>query len=221
MGTEDWVFKGTKLITNTKKQKLVCLPLQSLEALCMLSHSVLSDSLWPFGLEPARLLCPWNSTGKPTGVGCHFLLQGIFATRGLNLCRLCLLHCSRILYPLSHQESPNYKVKTHIPTTLVKIDNIVSVYSRSPLYFFTNFSTQQINHYSKLSHNHFHAFLYHFMTNVYNDWSPLGWTGWISLQSKGLSRVFSNTTVQKHQFFSAQLSSQSNSHIHTRPLAKL
>ena len=47
------------------------------------------------------------------------------------------------------------------------------------------------------------------------DWSPLGWTGWISSQSKGLSRVFSNTTVQKHQFFSAQLSSQSNSHIHT------
>ena len=47
------------------------------------------------------------------------------------------------------------------------------------------------------------------------DWSPLGWTGWISLQSKGLSRVFSNTTVQKHQFFSAQLSLQSNSHIHT------
>ena len=46
------------------------------------------------------------------------------------------------------------------------------------------------------------------------DWSPSGWTGWISLQSKGLSRVF-NTTVQKHQFFGAQLSSQSNSHIHT------
>ena len=44
------------------------------------------------------------------------------------------------------------------------------------------------------------------------DWSPLGWTGWISLQSKGLSRVFSNTTVQKHQFFGPQLSSQSNSH---------
>ena len=45
------------------------------------------------------------------------------------------------------------------------------------------------------------------------DWSPLGWTGWISLQSKGLLRVFYNTTVQKHQFFSAQLSSQFNSHI--------
>ena len=49
------------------------------------------------------------------------------------------------------------------------------------------------------------------------DWSPLGWTDWISLQSKGLSRVFSNTTVQKHQFLSTQLSSQSNSHIHTWP----
>ena len=52
------------------------------------------------------------------------------------------------------------------------------------------------------------------------DWSPLGWTDWISLQSKGLSRVFSNTTVQKHQFFGAQPSSQSNSHIHTWPVEK-
>ena len=52
------------------------------------------------------------------------------------------------------------------------------------------------------------------------DWSPLGWTGWISLQSKGLSRVFSNTIVQKHQFFGTQVSSQSNSHIHTWPLEK-
>ena len=52
------------------------------------------------------------------------------------------------------------------------------------------------------------------------DWSPLGWTGWISLQSKGLSRVFSSTTVQKHQFFGAQVSSQSNSHIHTWLLEK-
>ena len=51
-------------------------------------------------------------------------------------------------------------------------------------------------------------------------WSPSEWTGWISLQSKGLSRVFSNTTVQKHQFFGPQLSSQSNSHIHTWPLEK-
>ena len=52
------------------------------------------------------------------------------------------------------------------------------------------------------------------------DWFPLGWTGWIFLQSKGRPRVFSNTTVQKHEFFGAQLTSQSNSHIHTWPLEK-
>ena len=52
------------------------------------------------------------------------------------------------------------------------------------------------------------------------DWSPLEWTGWISLHSKGLSRVLSNTTVQKHQFFGVQLSSQSNFHIHTWPQEK-
>ena len=53
------------------------------------------------------------------------------------------------------------------------------------------------------------------------DWFPLGLTGWLSLQSKRLSRVFSNTTVQKHQFFGPQLSLQSNSHIHTWLLKKL
>ena len=59
-----------------------------------------------------------------------------------------------------------------------------------------------------------------FLPKKSQDWSPSGWTGWIPLQSKGLSRVFSNTTVQKHQFFSTQLSSPSNSHIHTWPLEK-
>ena len=59
-----------------------------------------------------------------------------------------------------------------------------------------------------------------FLPKNTQNWSPLEWTGWISLQSKGLSRVFSNTTVQKRQFFGTQLSSQSNSHIHTWPLEK-
>ena len=59
-----------------------------------------------------------------------------------------------------------------------------------------------------------------FLPKNTQGWSPSEWTGWISLQSKGLSRVFSNTTVQMHQFFSTQLSSQSNSHIHTWPLEK-
>ena len=59
-----------------------------------------------------------------------------------------------------------------------------------------------------------------FLPKNTRDGSPLEWSGWISLQSKGRSRVFSNSTVQKHQFFSAQLSSQSNSHIHTWLLEK-
>ena len=57
------------------------------------------------------------------------------------------------------------------------------------------------------------------LMNIQN-WSPLGWTGWISLQSKGLSRIFSHTTVQKHQFFGTQLSLLSNSHMHTWLLEK-
>ena len=57
-----------------------------------------------------------------------------------------------------------------------------------------------------------------FLPKKSQGWSPSEWTGWISMQSKGLSRVFSNTTVQKQQFFGTQPSSQSNSHIHTWPL---
>ena len=59
--------------------------------------------LQPHGLQPARLLCPWNSPGKNTGVGCHFLLQGIFLIQGSNT---GLLHCRWIPYCLSHRESP-------------------------------------------------------------------------------------------------------------------
>ena len=64
------------------------------------------------------------------------------------------------------------------------------------------------------------AALASFLPKNTRGWSPLQWTGWISLQSKGLSRVFSNTTVQKHQFFGAQPSSQPNSHVHTWPQEK-
>ena len=59
-----------------------------------------------------------------------------------------------------------------------------------------------------------------FLPKKSQGWSPSEWTGWISLQSKGLSRVFSNTTVQRNQFFGAQPSSQYNSHIHTWPQEK-
>ena len=65
--------------------------LSSLHLLIYLS-SVVSDSLQPQGLQPSRFLCPWNFPGKNTEVGCHFLLQRIFITQGLNPCLLCLLH---------------------------------------------------------------------------------------------------------------------------------
>ena len=66
------------------------------------SLSVVSDFLQPHGLQPARLLYPWDFPGKNTGVGCHFLLQGIFLTQGSNT---CLQHRRQILYHLSHQGS--------------------------------------------------------------------------------------------------------------------
>ena len=69
-------------------------------------HSVVSNSLWPHGLWPIRLLCPWNFPGKNTGVDCHFLLQRVFLIQELNL-HSCISCVSRwVLYQLSHQGSP-------------------------------------------------------------------------------------------------------------------
>ena len=82
----------------------VLIPVMNLSIIMCVSHSVMISSFQPHGLQPARLLCPWDSPGKSTRVGCHFLLQGIFQTQGLNL---GLLHCGQILYHLSHQESPS------------------------------------------------------------------------------------------------------------------
>ena len=59
------------------------------------NNSVKFESLQPHGLEPARLLCPWNSPSKNNGVGCHYLLQGIFPTQGSNP---ALLHCKQMIY---------------------------------------------------------------------------------------------------------------------------
>ena len=69
-------------------------------------HSVMSDSLQPHGLQPARLLSPGNFLGKNNAVGCHFLLQGIFPTQGLILHLLHLLHWQAGSLPMSHLEIP-------------------------------------------------------------------------------------------------------------------
>ena len=68
-------------------------------------HSVMSDSLWPFGLWSARLLSAWNFSGKNTGVGSHSLLQGILPTQESNPCLLHLLLCRWVLYPLTTLKS--------------------------------------------------------------------------------------------------------------------
>ena len=97
----------------------------------LLSCSVMSYSLWPHGLQPARPLHPWDSPGKNTGVGCHFLLQGIFPTQGSNT---GLLHCRWILYHLSHQKSPRILL-----SLLLIVNTIPNSYA-----YYTLFPTRQI-----------------------------------------------------------------------------
>ena len=76
----------------TKKKQAVC-------CVFLCSAALVGSDSAPHGLQPSRLLCPWDSPGKNAGVGCCALLQGIFLTQGLNL---YLLHCRQVLYPLSH-----------------------------------------------------------------------------------------------------------------------
>ena len=94
----------------------------SFSAICAYSVAQLCLTLWPHGLQPARLLCPWDFLGKTTGVGCHALLQGIFPTQGSNQHLLCILHWQADYLPLSllqnflkcpsYQKSPNPKVQS-------------------------------------------------------------------------------------------------------------
>ena len=123
------------------------------------TRSVMSDSLWPLGLQHTRLPCQ-SSTPRASLNSCP-LSQGCYPT-------------------ISSNESVLH----------IRWPQVLEFQSTSVL-----------------------------PMNI-QDWFPLGWTGWISLQSKGLSRVFSNTIVQKHWFFSTQLSLWSNSHIHTWLLEK-
>ena len=142
------------------------------------SHSVISDSLWPHGLQHARPPC-----SSPT--------PGVY----LNSCP-----SSRWCHPT-------------ISSSVIPFSSRPQSFPASGSFQINQFFTwggQSIGVSASAS----------VLPMNIQDWSPLGWTGWISLQSKGLSRVFSNTIVPKHQFFGTQLSSQSNSRIHTRPLEK-
>ena len=95
----------------------------------MPSHSVTSDSLRPYGLQPARLLCPWDSPGKNIGVVCHFLLQGIFPTQGSNP---DLLQCRQTLYCLSYQNKWIYSHYRRFKMSKYKQQIVLVPFSSSP-----------------------------------------------------------------------------------------
>ena len=106
-----------------------------------LRHSVVSDSLQSHGLQPASLLCPWDSPGKNTGVGIHSLLQGIFPAQGSNL---GLLHCRQILNHLSHQGSNSLSIYIQIDRQtdryFFKVSYmIIAHYHLFPMNFFSPF----------------------------------------------------------------------------------
>ena len=163
------IFRDIKWLT----LKIFFVPVQ----FSQFSHSVMSDSLWPHGLQHARLPCPSTTP------------------------RTCSNSC-----PLSRWCFPT------ILSSVVSFSCLQSFSaSRSfPVSQFFTSGGQSIGVSATAS----------VLPMNSQDWFPSGWTGWISLKSKGLSKVFSNTTVQKHQFFSTQLSLKSNSHIHTWLLEK-
>ena len=232
---------------------------------CVLSHFSrvwLFVTLW---LYPPRLLCPWDSSGRNTRVGCHFLFHAVFLTQGLNPCLLSLLYWQVSSLPLVPPEKSWYTCTTDIFFGLLrskdwKEKELWVVLSFSFCHCFQQSSVQlsrSVMSDSLQTHEQWHArppcpppipgvypnscplsrrchptisssvvpFSSHpqsfpasgsfqmsqlftsggqnigvspsasvFLMNT-QDWSPLGWTGWISFQSKGLSRVFSNTTV--------------------------
>ena len=86
-------MQQTRVRSPVQERSTCCIVTKATHCCChCLVTSVASDPVWPRGLQPARLPCPWESPGKSTGVGCHALLQGIFLTQGLNPHLLCLLH---------------------------------------------------------------------------------------------------------------------------------
>ena len=147
--------------------------------LLLFSRSVVSDSLWPHGLQHARLPCP-----SPSPQVC---------SDSCPLSRWCHPTISSFVVPFS-------SCLQSFPAS--------GSFQMSQLFVSGGQSIGVSASTSVLPMN-------------IQDWFPLGWTGWISLQSKGLSRVFSNTTVQMHQFFSTQPSLWSSCHICTWVLEKL
>ena len=105
---QEWLFFNSK--THNKNSLFQ-------ERVCMLGCSVMSDSLQPYGPQPARLLCPWDSPGKSSGVGCHLLLPGVSPAQGVNPHLQRLLPWQADSLPLHHLGSPRYLCKAEFHLT--------------------------------------------------------------------------------------------------------
>ena len=176
------------------------------------SLSVMSDSQWPHEWQPTRPLHPRDFPGKSTGVGCHCLLHPICYWRSVHFNHSVV---SESLWPHEpqHARSPcpsptpraysnSYSSSQWCHPTISSSDVPFSSHLQSspasgsfPMSQLFTWGGQSIRVSASAS----------VLPMNTQDWSPLGWNGWISLQPKRLSRVFSRTTVQKHQFFSTQL----------------
>ena len=177
-------------------------------------------------------------------MGCHFLLQGTFLTQGSNTSLLCLQHCRQILYnctiwealcyfvqSLSHiqlfssPQQANFPVPHYIPefaqTYVHWVGNGIQPShpllppSPCPQSFPASGSFPMSQLFTSAGQNIGVSASTSVLPMNIKDWFSLGWTGWISLKFKGLSRVFSSTTIWKHQFVGAQPSLWSNSQVVT------
>ena len=208
---------------------------------CVCAHtlgcSVLSDVLWPHELQPTRLLCPWNSPGKNTGAGCHFLLQGFFQTQGANP---GLLHCRQTLYHLSTREA-HLTFFSQFTSVAQSCPTLCDCMNRSTpglpvhhqLLQFTQTHVHWLSDAIQPSHplsspsppafnlSHFRVFSNEsvFASGSQNiavspstsvipmntqEWSPLRWTGCISLQARDAQE--SSQTPQFKSIISSELS---------------
>ena len=158
----------------------------------------MSDSLWLWTVAHQAPLCPWDSPGKNTRVGCYALLQGIISTQGSNSLLLCFLHW----------QVDSSTIWVFLDSCLLSqwchpnISSSVTCFFSCPQFFPASGSFPMSQLFASGGQS-IGASASILPMNI-QDWFRLGLIGLISLQFKGLSRVFSNTTVQKHQFFCAQ-----------------
>ena len=189
---------------------------------CLYKHSRKVSRYWLFPsnslIHPLHVcVCMWMHTHTYTHT--TFCTSVQFSSVAQSCLTLCdPMNCSMPGLPVHHQ-LPEF-TQTHIHWVSDAISSSVVPFSSCPQSLPASESFPMSQLFAWGGQCTGVSVLASFLAKNTQDWSPLEWSGWISLQSKGLSRVFSNTTVQKHQFFSVQLSSQSNSHIHTWLLEK-